>query len=297
MKRAGEIRKNIKCLLRRISLLFCLGAALLFHDGATGVLAESSMMAKTGQIRQKLAASDSARQKWNAYLQWLQPYLQRYMRTHRVYVLQPGFEELYAANPDICGWLNVADFVDEPVLWRDNSFYLDHGFDREDSIDGAIFLDERGEKYAEEPSLLVYGHNMKSGAMFGLMDYYREADYLKQYPIVTYQSAWEKEPRKYVLFSLFDASMTPGNAEYQCIVWYPFRSREEHQAYLDQLKARSFYRVPIDVTVDDQLIALVTCSYSQDNGRFLVTGRRLRAGEDEEELRRVIADSIFRTEK
>ena len=278
--------------MRRMLLLFCLWAAHLFYM-TPEASAEPPMIEKTEQIRQQMAASKGVRQKWSVYLQWLQPYLQRYMRTHRVYVLQPGFEELYTANPDICGWLNVASFVDEPVLWRDNSFYLDHGFDREDSIDGAVFLDERGERYAEEPSLLVYGHNMKSGAMFGLMDNYREADYLKQYPIVTYQSAWEEEPRKYVLFSLFDASMTPENDEYQRIVWYPFPGREEHQAYLDQLKARSFYRVPIDVTVDDQLITLVTCSYSQENGRFLVTGRRLREGEDEEELRRILADCDF----
>ena len=273
-------------------LFFCLWAALLF-GGTPGAFADSSEIAETEQIQQRPADSDDVWQKWNTCLQWLLSYLQNYMRTHRVYVLQPGFEELYAENPDICGWLTVGNFVDQPVLWRDNSFYLHHGFDGEASVDGAILLDERGERYAEDPSLLVYGHNMKSGAMFGLMNYYRKAAYLKQYPIVTYQSAWEEEPRKYVLFSLFDASMTPGNAEYQCIIWYPFSSREEHQAYLDQLRARSFYNVPVDVTVDDQLLTLVTCSYSQENGRFLVTGRRLREGEDEEELRRMLADCDF----
>ena len=157
MNRAREIRKNRRRRLRRILLLLCLVAALFLFSGLPEAFAESSEMAKTEQIQQCLVIPDGVLQRWNAFLQWLQSYLQNYVRTHRVYVLQPGFEELYAANPDICGWLTVGSFVDQPVLWRDNSFYLHHGFDREPSINGAIFLDERGERYAQEPSLLGTG--------------------------------------------------------------------------------------------------------------------------------------------
>lgn len=196
--------------------------------------------------------------------------------------LQPQFEELYAENADLIGWINVNDEIEYPIVQRDNSFYMDHDFYGEYSQAGWIFLDERNQADMSDGNLLIYGHNMKNGDMFGELDRYRQLEYLKAHPIIEVQSAWETEPRKYVLIALFDASMNRSDASYIKITEFNFEKPEEKQAFIESLRARSIFETPVESDAGDQLITLVTCSYSHDNGRFLMVARRLRAGESED---------------
>ena len=199
-------------------------------------------------------------------------------------VLQSQFEALYAQNSDLIGWIKMADSVDYPVLYRDNSFYMDHDFYGQYSQAGSIFLDARNGMYMNDSAMLIYGHNMRSGEMFGDLDEYRETKYLCKYPIISLQSAWESEPRQYVLISLFDASMNKSDPSYIKIVRTAFETDEEKQAFIDEMRARSIYKIPLEADANDQLLTLVTCSYSHDNGRFLLFARELRDDETEESI-------------
>jgi len=201
--------------------------------------------------------------------------------------MNDSFRELYEVNPDVIGWINAGSEIDYPVVWRedDNDYYLSHDFEGNNDIVGTIFLDKRNAPDFSDDLLLIYGHNMRSGSMFGDMDSYRDRDYLIAHPVVTLQNAYEDEPRKYVLFSAFDASMNTGDKSYFGITYFNFNNDAECASFIDGLKARSMYpEAPVDVRTDDQLVMLVTCSYSSDNGRFLLTGRALRDGETEEDV-------------
>ena len=199
-------------------------------------------------------------------------------------VLQSQFEALYAQNSDLIGWIKMADSVDYPVLYRDNSFYMDHDFYGQYSQAGSIFLDARNGMYMDDSAMLIYGHNMRSGEMFGDLDAYRETKYLCKYPIISLQSAWESEPRQYVLISLFDASMNKSDPSYIRIIRTAFDTDEDKQAFIDEMRARSIYKIPLEADAGDQLLTLVTCSYSHDNGRFLLFARQLRDDETEESI-------------
>ena len=187
-------------------------------------------------------------------------------------VLQSQFEALYAQNSDLIGWIKMADSVDYPVLYRDNSFYMDHDFYGQYSQAGSIFLDARNGMYMDDSAMLIYGHNMRSGEMFGDLDAYRETKYLCKYPIISLQSAWESEPRQYVLISLFDASMNKSDPSYIRIIRTAFDTDEDKQAFIDEMRARSVYDIPLEADANDQLLTLVTCSYTYDNARYLVMG-------------------------
>ena len=197
---------------------------------------------------------------------------------------QPQFAELYEVNGDLIGWIRMADCVDYPLLWRDNVFYMDHDFFGNPSQAGAIFLDERSAPDLSDGAMLIYGHNMRAGTMFGELDRYREMDYLVRYPTLELQSAWESKPRTYVLISLFDASMNRDDPSYINIVRMSFADDAEKEVYLEELRNRSMYDIPIDADAGDQLVTLVTCSYSHKNGRFLLVARQLREGETVEDI-------------
>lgn len=195
-------------------------------------------------------------------------------------VLQPVFEDLYNKNNDLIGWLKMAESIDEPVLYRDIDFYMNHDFNGKKSQAGAIFLDPKDGMYmTDDDMLILYGHNMKNGAMFGDLDFFRKSKYLAKYPIIYLQSAYEETPRAYAIFAFFDASMNKDNKAYFRVRKANFDTAEEKQAYIDSVFERALIDIPLDVNADDQLLQLVTCSYSYDNGRFLMFARELRPDE------------------
>ena len=199
-------------------------------------------------------------------------------------VIQERFTELYAQNNDLVGWLMVGDHIEEPVLYRDNAYYMDRDYNGNYSQAGSIFLDEKDTIQMTDDTLLLYGHNMRSGMMFGDLDDFREKSYTAQNPIITLHSIYEEEPREYAIFTMFDASMNSGDASYIKIRQFNFGTAEEKQAYIDEMAKRSIYELPVEADANDQLVMLVTCSYSHDNGRFLIVARELREGETAESI-------------
>ena len=199
-------------------------------------------------------------------------------------VFQEQFRQLYERNNDLVGWIHVNDDIDYPIVWRDedNDFYMNHDYDGNYNDAGWIFLDKRNESDMNDDQMLIYGHNMRRGTMFGELDLYRELDYVKQHPIIEVQSVYDPAPRQYVLVSLFDASMNKSHETYIKITNFNFETPEAKQDYIDAMCSRSVFDLPFDVSSDDQLITLVTCSYDHPNGRFLVVARELREGETAE---------------
>ena len=54
------------------------------------------------------------------------------------------------------------------------------------------------------------------------------------------------------------------------------------------LRARSEFSVDVDVEYGDTLLLLVTCDYSNSDGRFILALRRVRDSEDAEALRQKV---------
>jgi SrtB family sortase len=185
----------------------------------------------------------------------------------------------YARNGDLVGWLVAGRTISQPVFQLDNQYYMTHDAQGNESANGAVFLDEHNQVWPRDVNLIVYGHNMKSDAMFGTLDDYRTLGYLKDHPVITFQTVYDETPVSYVPFAVFDASMSPGSAGYVKIRRIGFGSAEENAAYLKELKSASLFDIPVDVQAGDQLLTLVTCSYSHEDGRFVVVARRVREGE------------------
>ena len=70
---------------------------------------------------------------------------------------------------------------------------------------------------------------------------------------------------------------------------YALRSANIHerQAVIDALIPASVHTCPIEVQEDDQLLVLVTC-VEKDEDRRVVVARRVRDGEDEAALKKLV---------
>ena len=206
--------------------------------------------------------------------------------------------DAYAQNDDLVGWLKAGEGIDLPVVQSDNTYYLDHGFTGEEDRNGTLFLNMNNQLFPPDDVLLIHGHNMKDGSMFGTLPKFERYDYAKEHPLVTFQTIYDEEPVYYVPVSVFNASMLPDHSRYFDItqIVFPddeagevtdsstFRQSSAFKAYLEELRAVSLWESPVDVNVDDKLLMLITCSYDLEDGRLMVVCRRLRDGETPEEV-------------
>lgn len=205
-------------------------------------------------------------------------------------VIQSDFSALYEKNEDIVGWLIAGENVDHPVVWRDNTFYLDHDFYGSSDENGTLFVNEENTMWPADDVILIHGHNMNNGAMFGKLLNFLDYGYLSQYPLVSFRTIYdEDEYVYYVPVAAFNASMTEGNPEYFDILKMNFENAQDYQNYLDSLQAWSAWKSPAGVTPEDSLLMLVTCSYEQDDGRFMLVCRKLRDGETTDDIQRLFA--------
>ena len=184
--------------------------------------------------------------------------------------------DFYYANPSFVGFLQAGVSVVEPVVYsNDNEYYLTHNFNNEEDAAGAAFMDMRCSLWPRSQQIVIHGHNMKNKTVFGSLDDMGDIDNLKQYPTVQFDTIYEDGT--YVVFAAFNASMNTDESSYFDVARYDFATEAEFQAYLDEVLERSMYDIPVDVSYEDELLTLVTCSYHQDNGRFLLFTRKLRA--------------------
>ena len=206
--------------------------------------------------------------------------------------MQESFAELYAQNPHVVGWLEMDPDIALPVVQWDNSFYMDHDFDGNESVAGTLFVDSRNTLWPQDDHILIYGHNMKDGSMFGSLNNYRNVGFLRATTCIQFNTIYGDA--QYVPFALFDASMTKDDPNYFKLIRLNFSEEQPFDAFLADVQSRSLFNIPVDVNENDQLLSLVTCSYSMDNGRFIIMCRKLREDETPEQMEALLQQAKSR---
>lgn len=218
--------------------------------------------------------------------------------------VQDDFAALLDANADTIGWLHAGERIDYPVVLKDNWYYLSRNFYGQSDTNGTLFLNSYCTLFPRTDVLMIHGHNTRNGSMFARLTKFEDIAYVCKYPIVSFRTIYDESDVYYAPLFAFHASMEEDNPDYFDIARVSFendpvsdndgdtvRHSAEYQEYLDALAGQSLWQSPLDVTVDDQLLILVTCSYHQDNGRFVLVCRQLREGETPESVQEIFAQT------
>lgn len=185
------------------------------------------------------------------------------------------FAALRQRNEDFIGWISIEGTnLDFPVMYRPDSkdYYLRHGFDGEYSNYGVPYLDEDCTLTAENRSqnLVIYGHNMKTGTIFGCLTDYKKADTYRKHPVIEFDTLYGDG--SYEVFAAFaiDVVEEPDFAYYDAIDL----DESAFNAFVAEVKRRSDVDSGITPVYGEDLITLSTCEYSTANGRYVVCARR-----------------------
>ena len=201
------------------------------------------------------------------------------------------FTELRKLNRDIVGWLSIDGMLEEGVTQRDSVYYIDHDALGRSNANGAVFLDPAVSLKTRPYTLILYGHNMKSGAMFGSLRNYEKSAFYYGNPFITFNTLYEEG--RYVVFAAGIVSLEEYDRHYLDLFALTGSSVRERQAALDTLKAVSANGCPVDVRPDDQLLLLVTC-VDREQERRVVAARRIRDGESEAEIKKQFERTLKR---
>ncbi|MDE5830923.1 MAG: class B sortase [Clostridia bacterium] len=177
------------------------------------------------------------------------------------------FAKLKEKNSDTVGWLKVAGTsVDYPVVKSsDNSFYLTRNFNKTNNIAGWIFADYRDKVDGEDINLVIYGHNMKDGSMFGTVkkclnkDWYNNEENLN----ITFET--DTKVYTYKVFSVYQIEVE---------TYYTktgFENNASHLEWLNKLKSRSVKDFGVALDTNSKVITLSTCA-SNSNYRVALHG-------------------------
>lgn len=188
------------------------------------------------------------------------------------------YDALYESNPDFFGWLQIEDTViDYPVMYtpQDPEYYLHRDFYGDYSDSGTLFID--GGCRPDGNYFLIYGHHMNNGSMFGELPKYRDRDYYEDHKTVFFDTRYET--RDYEIVAAFYAKIYDKSEEYKYFCYYNYTDlsdEKDFNEYVTNIKAMSVYDTGITPKFGDELIALSTCSYHTDDGRFVVVARRIK---------------------
>lgn len=183
-------------------------------------------------------------------------------------VLAPAidFKKLSALNSDLVGWIEIPALeISYPVVQaHDNDTYLNQTFNGGDNSAGCIFMDFRNASELTDRNTILYGHNMKNGAMFGKLKNYREKETAEMGAVFFYST-----PVTAFLCEVISCRTVSASDEE-----YPiqFNDNEEFMEYTEKIRRESLQTFETAVSEDDRLITLSTCC-GKDAVRFVVQAR------------------------
>lgn len=187
----------------------------------------------------------------------------------------PELAEMHEKNPDLAGWITIeGTVIDYPVMYtpEDGEKYLYRSLSGQFDINGLPILEDGCSLAPESDNLILYGHNMSSGAMFASLLNYASKDYWQANPTIQFSTLYEN--REYeIIAAFYDRVYYKYENQFK---FYQFIDAEDEAHYdeaISYFKTKSLYDTGVSAQYGDKLLTLVTCAYHVDNGRFVVVAK------------------------
>jgi sortase B len=180
-------------------------------------------------------------------------------------------QELFHQNKDVFAWLTVdGTEINYPVAQHpsDDSYYLSHDLDDNETYYGAIFTELVNSKTLEDPVTIIYGHAITDDSMFGSLDYFADEKFFKDHSLIRIETA-----DKQYEYEIMAAHRYTDDHLFHT---YALGSKEGLSHYIMTLKDRvmtyggSYRQLPVDLA-EDKFLILSTCDAVTDTQRYIVT--------------------------
>lgn len=184
-----------------------------------------------------------------------------------------GLRQLSGLNPDFTGWLSIAgtDF-EYPVMQNRHNpdFYLNHSFSGTESPYGVPYIDAKCIASSPYANVLIYGHNMKDGAVFGILRSFEQEAFWQEHKTIQFDSL--SSLGTYDILAVFKTTIEDGGFAYYDYVGG--NNSDAFYNYVTQCAALSLYPTGVAPVFGRQLLTLSTCDTYDDAGRIVLVAQK-----------------------
>ena len=201
-------------------------------------------------------------------------YSYNYWAYSNVTMLSVDFTDLLNQNDDTVAWLYVNNTtIDYPVVQSgDNSFYLNHTFDKSYNAVGWLFADYRSNLKELEKNTVIYGHGRLDNVMFGSLHRVLDSSW---YNDPENQIIKISTPDKNMLWQVVSIYTIPSESYY---LTHTFENDESYQKFLDTILERSMNDFNVSLNTNDYILTLSTCLDNSGN-RIVVHAKLVKVEE------------------
>ena len=188
----------------------------------------------------------------------------------------PEYALVHQKNQRLIGWVKIDDtVVDYPVMQTvNNEYYLDHNFHQEEDRNGCIFMDYQCDVVRGCDNIILYGHHMKSGKMFGTLNKYSKKSYYEEHPVVQFDTIYEKGTYQ-VMYVFRSKVYSEEDVTFKYYQFINAASEKEFNSAMNEMAALSLYDTGVTAVYGDKLLTLSTCDYQEKKGRFVVVAKKI----------------------
>lgn len=179
------------------------------------------------------------------------------------------FAGMWEINKDVYAWITIpGTIIDYPILQHatDNTYYLNYNIDGSYGYPGCIYTENLNSKDFMDNNTVIYGHNLRSGAMFTSLHKFKDADFFEEN-----KKVYIYTPQREYDYTIFAAYIYDDR---HLLYSFDFTDSEVYANYLEDIQSmrsmNALFREDITVTAEDKIITLVTCIGNQPSKRLLV---------------------------
>lgn len=175
-------------------------------------------------------------------------------------------DKLRKRNKDVIGYLEIPDTtISYPVMQKKDNpdFYLNHDIDKNYSFYGTPYLSAYCD-LEKSDNLIIYGHNVNGGKMFGALTQFRDETFYKKHKDILLTT---KDKKKYKIFSVI--SVNKNDFPYWKFVMA--QDEPDYDIFINKVRQYSIYNIDIMPKYGEKILTLSTCDNSRgDDYRFVV---------------------------
>ena len=196
-------------------------------------------------------------------------------------VINTAISALQQENEDIVGRLIIHGILNEIVVQRNNTYYLNHNAMGQTSNYSAVFVDENLSFRYPPENILLYGRTSYEGKAFASLKNYitQGFNFAQRYAFLSFNSLYEDA--RYVIVAIVQANSSSSSPDYFDYQNLTFATDGQMLAFVAQAKSRSVYNFNVPVAGSDRLLTLVTLSDGTDTENLIIVCRMLRDGESD----------------
>lgn len=191
------------------------------------------------------------------------------------------YADVFTAYDDIVAWLVIPDTdIDYPVVWtpEDENYYLYRDIDGNKDNNGCLILDTDSSVAPLSTNLIIHGHNMRSGAMFGNLTDYEDLNFYKDHKQITLYT--EECRRSYEIISVFRSQVyKKKDTVFKYYKFFQANTQEEFEDFYQNIKNLSQYDTGVTAEFGDRFLTLSTCVYHVEQGRFVVVAKEAESSD------------------